>query len=211
MSALRRPEGDEAASKFGAYMSERTVCKLAAGDTFEVLCDGGIHYLGKVASIDDKYNGTLHFCKWNEKFDIACCFKDLYLAPVGTYSTRTLNGANQYINPNESNGRRKLKPPSQSDKDNLSFADKTRYDDDFLSRPYRTNRKRRSMEGSEQSTDGDNKKITKAKSSLDLSFDKEKVIKEEKPVPVMGDAIVAGSSPVAIPHTHTLIMLFLST
>ena len=53
------------------------------------------------------------------------------------------------------------------------------------------------MEGSEQSTDGDNKKIAKVNSGVDLRFEKEKVIKEEKSVPVGRDATAAGSSPVA--------------
>ena len=99
MSVLLRPGGDEVAKGFGSYMTEQEVRALVSGDKFEVLCEGGIHYVAKVVQIDGKLNGQLHFWKWNDKFDYFGSFKSLYLASVGTYSTGTLNGANQYIDP----------------------------------------------------------------------------------------------------------------
>jgi hypothetical protein len=148
MSVLRRPLGDDVARKFGAYMSENDLRKLVPGDRFDILCEHGIHYVAKVVRIDHNLSGQVHFCKWNEKFDYFGSFKELYLANEGQYSAGTLNGANQYIDPTDpALSRRRASIAANEEGGIPSYAEKTRYDDDYLFKPYRNDRKRRSIDG----------------------------------------------------------------
>jgi hypothetical protein len=150
MSVLRRPDGNDVAATFGEYMSEAEVKNSSPGDKFDVLCEGGIHYEAKIVEIDAQFRGRLHFCKWNDKYDQFGSFLDMYLAPVGKYSAGTLNGANQFIDPNDTSSRRNRKYPANDggDKDDgvPSYAEKSRYDDSYLYKPYRNDRKRRYVE-----------------------------------------------------------------
>lgn len=151
MSVLLRPDGDAIAKSFGTYMTRSEVINANTRDKFDVLCAGRIHYLAKIVEIDKKGHGRLHFCKWNEKYDHVGDLTALYIATEGCYSTGTLNAHNQHIDPNDATNttsRRASRDGTKEDKNGVTYAEKSRYDADFLSKPYRNDRKRRSLDAS---------------------------------------------------------------
>ena len=86
MSLLIRPNGDEVASYYGPYFSERLISMVSVGDKLEVLCKDGLNYHVEVKYIDGSGFATLHFIRWSKSFDWKGSLNNLYLTDLGRYS-----------------------------------------------------------------------------------------------------------------------------
>ena len=105
-----RPHADAVALIYGepksAYVLDTR--EIDAGQTFDVLCNDGLHYRGQVKEVwgrSTKRMIRLHFLYWNEKYDYVGPLKDLYIAPDGIYSeqdgisTRNTYPSSEALNP----------------------------------------------------------------------------------------------------------------
>lgn len=132
MSLLLRPAGDAVAKSYGdAYLTPKQLLKIKVGDKFEVLCNDNKHYRVEVKEFNAvAVEGTLHFCFWKTRFDYQGSFKAIYLSPDGLYSEGKLSAQNTYLVSLPSKPAKRVKPAASSE-----FAEKTRYPEDFLTKP----------------------------------------------------------------------------
>ncbi|RYG67874.1 hypothetical protein EON64_06470 [archaeon] len=158
MSVLLRPAGDPVASSYGnAYLTSKQLLKIKAGDKFEVLCNDNKHYRVEVKEFNPAtVEGTLHFCFWKTRFDYQGSLRAVYLSPDGLYSEGKLSAQNTYLVSLPARPAKRGKPAVSAG--SAEFAEKTRYPEDFLTKPRLFSGRRRLREnsnGNEESKDRD--------------------------------------------------------
>ena len=137
VSVLKRPDGDEVAQKYGtkSYFNTKKLRTTREGDRFEVLCEDELHYIVIVKRFDSSsLRGHLHFDRWNQQHDYHGPLDHLYLAAEGTHTKGIISSMNYY--PAEPNSATDNEDTKSGKKSQPSLSN-TRYDDDFLARPYR--------------------------------------------------------------------------
>lgn len=155
MSVLKRPNGDDILAKYGPCFTVERIQQFNVGEKYEILCVDARWYHVEVEKFSaDNLIATLHFPHWQRSFDYHGSLRHLYMAEIGTYSAVTSH--NKYPDPNS--GQKPERKPIIKDKSKpvLSYEAKTKYDDNFFSKPRPAWAKKRRAPLQDAGDDGNN-------------------------------------------------------
>ena len=146
MIAVTRPDGDELAKGFNGFLSRTEVRKLEVGDKFPIMCENGDHYLVQIKSIAHGV-AKVHFVGMTNEHFYEGPLQNLYITDEPRHLTRRIQKKQIYHKEYTTIRKTKQEEAAPPVKKMSAFHANTRYSDEFLSKPYKTDHRKRRNPG----------------------------------------------------------------
>ena len=146
MIAVTRPDGDELAKVFNGFLSRTEVRKLEVGDKFPIMCENGDHYLVQIKSIAQGV-AKVHFVGMTNEHFYEGPLQNLYITDEPRHLTRRIQKKQIYHKEYTTIRKTKQEEAAPPVKKLSAFHANTRYSDEFLSKPYKTDHRKRRNPG----------------------------------------------------------------